>query len=262
MPSFIDQTGQMITLNNLPQRIISLVPSQTELLYDLGLSDEVVGITKFCIHPKNWFTTKTKIGGTKKLNIDTIHKLNPDLIIANKEENLKSDIEVLMQHYPVWISDITTLAHNNDMILKIGTLTGTDIKAQKIVHLIQKKFNELEHENRKTKTAYFIWQKPYMVAAGETFINSMMQAAGFDNIFSNQKRYPEINIEEIIEKNCELIILSSEPYPFKKKHIEEFKKFLPNLKIILADGEMFSWYGSRIMHAPAYFSSLLKQITS
>jgi len=262
MPSFIDQTGRTIELDYIPNRIISLVPSQTELLHDLGLSDEVVGITKFCIHPDKWFNAKTKVGGTKNINIDAIHSLKPDLIIANKEENLKSDIEILMQHYPVWISDIISLEDNNDMILKIGTLTSTKIKAKEIVTNIQQNFNNLNTDNRKIKTAYLIWQNPFMVAGSDTFINTMMQAAGFENIFLDKKRYPEINIEEIKMNKCELIILSSEPYPFKEKHLEAFQKLLPEVKIILADGELFSWYGSRIMQAPAYFSKIRNKVLS
>src|ERR1700741_3198050 len=106
---FIDQTGRKISIPQIPQRIISLVPSQTELLFDLGLDKEVVGITKFCVHPPEWFQTKTRVGGTKQLKIDLIKQLQPDLIIANKEENVKEQIEELEKHFPVWISDVNNL---------------------------------------------------------------------------------------------------------------------------------------------------------
>ena len=109
MSIFTDQTGRKITLDKPPHRIISLVPSQTELLYDLGLHNEVIGITKFCVHPQEWFQHKTRVGGTRQINIDIIHELRPDLIIANKEENVKEQVEELAGYYPVWISDVKHL---------------------------------------------------------------------------------------------------------------------------------------------------------
>src|SRR5688572_23408089 len=99
MPDFIDHTGRSIHLASVPRRIISLVPSQTELLADLGLDEEVVGITKFCVHPESWFINKTRVGGTKQIKMDIIHQLNPDLVLANKEENVKEQIEELERHY-------------------------------------------------------------------------------------------------------------------------------------------------------------------
>ena len=260
MLSFTDQTGQVIRLTAIPQRIISLVPSQTELLADLRLADEVVGITKFCIHPKDWFQTKTRVGGTKKINLSLIHSLHPDLIIANKEENVKEQINELQQQYPVWISDINNLDDAYEMIEQIGAMTGKSEQATCISKQISAEFSQLQTANFKPKTAYLIWQKPYMTVGGDTFIHSMLELAGFDNIWKEKTRYPEITIDELRNAHCELLLLSSEPFPFQQKHIDELQPLLPDTKIILADGELFSWYGSRLLKTPAYFKELHKQL--
>ena len=272
MPVFTDQTGHSIILNKIPEKIISLVPSQTELLYYLGLDEKVVGITKFCVHPPEWFNTKTKLGGTKQLKMDLIHQIEPDLIIANKEENTKEQVEQLAEHYPVWVSDINSLQAAYEMIEAVGEITGTHEKAAELISQIKSNLaeyqagstnhmNQSSIETSKPRTAYMIWKAPYMTVGGDTFIHSMMQVAGFENVFSNLKRYPEITIDQLTSANCELLFLSSEPFPFKQKHIEELRTFLPDTKIILVDGEMFSWYGSRLLYAPEYFKNLKKQIS-
>jgi ABC-type Fe3+-hydroxamate transport system substrate-binding protein len=246
-------------------RIVSLVPSQTELLFDLGLNEEVVGITKFCIHPEEWFRSKMRVGGTKNINLNIIRQLSPDLIIANKEENVKEQIEELAQKCDVWITDVNSLNDAVDMINNIGKLTGRIEAASVLVLKIEEGFDNLKinsSKRRKIPTAYFIWKDPYMVAAGDTFITDMMQYCGLENIFFQNKRYPQISLEEIKEKKCELILLSSEPYPFKQKHKEEIQSHLPKIKIELVDGEMFSWYGSRLLKSIDYFQSFLHKMNS
>ena len=260
MAIFFDQTGRSISLDKTPPRIISLVPSQTELLFDLGLTQEVIGITKFCIHPSEWFHTKTRVGGTKQLKMDIIHQLQPDLIIANKEENVKEQIEELENYFPVWISNVNNLNDAYEMIQQVGMITNKEEAAHEMIVQINKKFAPLQTTEHKLKTAYLIWQQPYMTIGGDTFINAMLETAGFKNIFANEKRYPEVSIEQLRTMNPELLLLSSEPFPFKQKHIDELQLQLPGTKIILADGEMFSWYGSRLLLAPAYFNNLQKQI--
>ena len=246
-----------------PSKIISLVPSQTELLYWLGLEEETIAITKFCVHPEVWFRTKTRIGGTKAIDIEKIMELKPDLIIANKEENVKEQVEALAETFPVWITDVTDLNGALGMIKDIGQLTGTEEKAESLITQIKEQFSILNAELRiqnSTKAAYLIWKDPYMTVGGDTFINSMMEAAGYKNIFAGSERYPEIEIADLQSAGCQLLILSSEPYPFSQKHITELQQQLPGTKIILADGEMFSWYGSRLLLAPLYFKELLLNI--
>lgn len=263
---YTDQLGRKIELSSPPKRIVSLVPSQTELLYDLGLRDEVVGITKFCIHPDEWFRSKTRVGGTKKLNLNIIKQLQPDLIIGNKEENEKSQIEQLMQEYPVWMSDIYTLRDALDMITRIGALVRKQQESQLIKLQIEAAFKALATTtpriaNYKLPTvAYFIWKDPWMAAGSGTFIHDMLERCGFQNIFRNSKRYPEVSLEQIKEANPEVILLSSEPYPFKEKHIQELQSVCPAAKIKLVDGELFSWYGSRLLKSPDYFRELSAEI--
>lgn len=263
MKIFTDQLNRKIEFSSLPKRIISLVPSQTELLYDLGLRDEVIGITKFCVHPEEWLRSRTRVGGTKKYDLEKIKALQPDLIIGNKEENEKEQIEDLMKLYNVWMSDIHNLKEALDMIARIGVLVGKNEEATNIKLRIESAFNNLQPAtcNPRTKTAYFIWRKPYMVAGHTTFINEMLTFCGFQNVFTDQdSRYPEVLKEDIVKAEPSLILLSSEPYPFREQHIQEFQELLPKAKILTVDGEMFSWYGSRLLQAPDYFRGLIQKM--
>lgn len=231
------------------------MPSQTELLFYLGLHKEIIGITKFCIHPADKFKQTTKVGGTKQLNIKLIKELKPDLIIANKEENERSQIEELMTICPVWISDISNLDEALGMIKGVGQLVDREAQAAALAGLIAERFYKLNIPSQNLKAAYLIWRKPYMVAGQNTFIDDMLQRCGLTNVFE-LGRYPEVTNEMLIAANPDVVFLSSEPYPFKQKHIDEFKALLPNAKVLLVDGEMFSWYGSRLLEAPGYFEGL------
>jgi len=259
MPVIVDQMNRAVDLPVTPKRIISIVPSQTELLFDLGLDEKIVGITNFCTHPGDKVKSKTKVGGTKKLNIELIKELNPDLIIANKEENDQAHVEELIKYFPVWISDINNLQSAVEMINGVGDVLGCKTQAEKLSYLIIHQFGQLKPSPLKLRVAYLIWRKPYMVAGSDTFINSMLQQCGFSNAF-NLSRYPEVNNEMLINVNPDLVFLSSEPYPFAQKHIAEFKVILPNAKIMLVDGEMFSWYGSRMLLAPDYMSGFINTL--
>ena len=258
-----DQLDNKVGLLSTPQRIISIVPSQTELLYDLGLADRVVGITKFCVHPEEWHIAKTRVGGTKQLDIEKITRLQPDLIIANKEENDRAQIEELQQNFPVWISDITTLDHAISMISSIGEVTQTGDQARHITDKITINFETLRSfatEYGQVEVAYLIWRDPMMTVSSDTFIHDMLLKCGFVNAFGNGERYPEIGLQELRLSDPKLIMLSSEPYPFKQKHLAELQSECPKAKVMLVDGEMFSWYGSRLIHAATYFQRLIDSI--
>ncbi len=246
-------------------RIVSLVPSQTELLFDLGLSDSIVGVTKFCIHPKE-ARKKAIIGGTKQVDFAKIADLNPHVIIGNKEENAQDFMEQLALKYPVFMSDIFTLDDAYTMIRGIGDLTHTTEKAVNIIEEIEHNFanfafkKSLSANDAPHKTClYLIWQQPYMAAAGNTFIDDMLQKAGLRNVLTDSLRYPALTPDEIAELQPDYIFLSSEPFPFKEKHIAALREICPNAAIRLVDGELFSWYGSRLRDAPAYFASLHSQ---
>lgn len=246
-------------------KIISLVPSQTELLHYLNLENEVVGITKFCIHPQKWWQSKTKVGGTKNVHINAIKNLQPSLIIANKEENVQSQIEELATICPVVVTNIITLNDALEMIAFVGNITNKIQEVQLLNQQIQFSFNQLnqlKENNYPKKVAYFIWRNPYMVAGKQTFIDNMLQACGFENVYLNHNRYPTTTIEELQQLKVDILLLSSEPYPFKEKHIQELQAQLPQVKILLVDGEFFSWYGSKLLHAPNYFMQLFQELNN
>lgn len=253
---FTDQLNNKIELNSYPKRIISLVPSQSELLWDLGLREELVGITKFCIHPQEMFVTIDRVGGTKTLNIEKIRALKSDLIIGNKEENEQSQILELQKEFTVWMSDIYNLQDALMMIRSVGALVNRVEEAEKLKLSIATSFLNLK--TTKKTVLYLIWKDPYMAAGKATFISDMLNRIGLENKISDvHARYPELNIEDIKALNPELILLSSEPYPFKSNHIKELQSILPDSKIILVDGELFSWYGSRLQTSVAYFNELV-----
>lgn len=252
--------GRDLLLPERPNKIICLVPSLTETLYYLGLEDRVVGISKFCKYPEDWFSKKSKIGGTKNIDLEKVEQLGPDLIIGNKEENNKEDIDKLSEKYPVWVSDINSFDDALHAIEWIGELTQSEKKAQRLIFEIQKAWsNILSFPIVQRSCAYIIWNKPLMSVGNSTFINDILLKLNFINVYNSQ-RYPETNFKELKDLNPEFIFLSSEPFPFSEKHKTLFKKEIPDSQIILVDGEMFSWYGSRMKPAATYFSTLLNDL--
>ncbi|WP_055445505.1 ABC transporter substrate-binding protein [Lacinutrix himadriensis] len=252
-----DQLGRPLNFKSVPKRIISLVPSQTELLYDLGLESSIVGITKFCVHPKQLLKTKTIVGGTKQINLDKIKALQPDIILCNKEENTKEIVAACNDICVVHVSEIENISHCVEMIQQYGELFNRKEEASEISEKIQnnlKDFQNYIQEKPTLKVAYFIWKNPFMVAGENTFINYLLQLNKLVNVYAHLGRYPEIEMQQ--NKEIEVVFLSSEPYPFKEKHIEELGAYYTNAKIQLVDGEMFSWYGSRLIKSFSYFKKL------
>jgi ABC-type Fe3+-hydroxamate transport system substrate-binding protein len=249
---FVDQMGREIHVPLEPKRIISLVPSQTELLYDLGLDSEVIGITKFCIHPAAWFRVKQRIGWTKQLNLELIRSLNPDLIIGNKEENTKEDIEALAKEFPVWMSDIVTLEDAFAMIHSIGVMTEKEDEAELLVEESIEAFSSLQNLGQGKTFLYFIWDDPAFLTGKNTFIDSMLTKIGYKNA-CDLERYPALT--DCPNVQPDVVFLSSEPYPFKENHRQKFQEMFPKADIRMIDGEMCSWYGSRMKLAATYFEN-------
>lgn len=254
-----DQIGRPLFFKDTPKRIVSLVPSQTELLYDLGLETSIVGITKFCVHPKHLKANKTIVGGTKQVDFTKISALKPDIILCNKEENTLEMVQNLTEIAPTHVSDIYSIKDCCKLIEMYGAIFNVKSDAKVIVEKINEElhsFNEFISDKPKRTVVYFIWKNPWMVAASNTFIDYMLALNHFDNFYKNFDRYPEIILEKEPNKNVDLILLSSEPYPFKEPHIVELKSFFPLSKVVLVDGEMFSWYGTRLLKAFHYFKAL------
>jgi ABC-type Fe3+-hydroxamate transport system substrate-binding protein len=257
---FTDQINETILLDVTPKRIVSLVPSQTEFLFDIGLDKEVVGITKFCIYPSYWLKSKTIVGGTKNLDIEKVRSLKPDLIIGNKEENTKEDIETLREIAPVWMSDIFNLEDALKMMDSIGRMVGKHEETRELVASIKGQFDSFKPIISKLSVLYLIWRKPYIGVASNTFIDDMLKRCCFNNILSDQTRYP--TFENFGSLNPQVLLLSSEPYPFKEKHLSELKAIFPDSQIKFVDGELFSWYGSRLQKSVEYFSRICNEISS
>lgn len=243
------------------KRIISLVPSLTELVLDLGIGDRLIGRTRFCIHPEDLVSDIPIIGGTKSLNIEKILSLNPDYIIANHEENRKEDIELLQKKVHVNITEIDTIQEALDSISILGNDLELSQNTDKLIGKIQHLLSETP-KLPSIKAAYFIWKDPWMVAADQTYINSILSHYKLENVFSNQARYPQTTLKELAEKSPELILLSSEPYPFKEKHIQEIQTICPDSSIQLINGEWFSWYGSGMVKAFKELNSWRKTISN
>jgi ABC-type Fe3+-hydroxamate transport system substrate-binding protein len=259
-----DPLGTSFELESSPTRIISLVPSLTETLYDLGLEEKIIGITKFCVHPVHFKSTKKIIGGTKKVHFEKIRLLKPDFIIANKEENTKEMVVELRKICPVWVTDIATVADVLQTITDFGQLFNCRMEARKWNDKIAYSFEEFKSLSQKApvrKAAYFIWKNPYMVAGTGTFIDELMQLNKFENCFKNQNRYPEVDIEVLKkEHDPEVVLLSSEPFPFKDEDAFEIGRFTHHSKTVFVDGEMFSWYGTRLHQAFRYFKQLQEKL--
>lgn len=257
-----DQLNRNLHIRETPKRIISLVPSQTELLVDLGLESSIVGLTKFCVHPDHLRKSKTIVGGTKQVHFDKIKDLAPDIILCNKEENTKEMISELEQIATVHISDVFKMDDALELIEMYGALFNVQQNANTLctsIHQEQEAFFEFIKNRKSLKVAYFIWKNPWMVAAKDTFIDSLLNLNNFENYFGKQQRYPEINIASISEE-LDLMLLSSEPYPFSSEDIQEIKEQFPKTKIILVDGEYFSWFGSRLQKAFKYFKLLQQEL--
>ena len=236
-------------------KIVSLVPSITETLFNFGLTKhEIVGRTKFCIHPAEEVKNVAIIGGTKNLNIDKILDLKPDLIIANKEENEKLQVEELAKSCRVWVTDIATLSDNENFLWEMGMVLKKRALAEEFNSRINSIFSSIKKENERKKVAYLIWQNPMMSVGGDTFINNILKEIGFENILQNKTRYPEITLEEISQ--ADYLFLSSEPYPFGEKHRVIFQDQLPSTKVVLVDGEAFSWFGTHILQCGDYLKKL------
>lgn len=244
-------------------RIVSLVPSQTELLVDMGLRELLVGVTKFCIHPQNLRKETVLVGGTKQVDIEKVRALKPDIIIGNKEENDEGNIRELEKIAPVWMSDIFTLQDSLEMLKHFGVIFNKEGKVKEIRDEIQQSFDACAgiFRDLPNKVHYFIWRKPYMVAGKNTFIDFVLTHLGLQNT-ETEARYPEVKFKSS-NKEVDFVFLSSEPYPFGKKHFDEFQNVYPNAKIILVDGEMFSWYGSRLRFLSNYIQQdLLPKINA
>jgi ABC-type Fe3+-hydroxamate transport system substrate-binding protein len=246
-----DARGRTITLLSAPRRIVSLVPSITELLADLDLHREVVGITRFCERPEDWRTAKTLVGGTKSVKTGLVAELQPDLVLANLEENEKEDVEAMDDWAPVYVTNVKTMPDALSMIRTVGRLTGTGDRARPLADRIARRFAALPNWPP-LRAVYLIWRDPYMTVGGDTFIHDVMTHGGFENVYGGDTRYPEVSLDELARRDLDAVLCSSEPFPFhqKERFTADLRQALPDTPIEVVDGQAFSWYGSRLLETP------------
>ena len=236
-------------------RVVSLVPSLTELLHDLGLDEEVVGVTTFCVRPPGWSRTKARVGGTKTVKLEKVAALEPDLVLANQEENRREDVEWIAARFPTHVTRVATVGEALEMIRAVGGLVEREARAGVVATQVAARFESLG-DLPPRRASYLIWRDPWMVAGGDTFIGDVMRRGGFVNAHEDGRRYPAVSAEELRAAAPELLLLSSEPFPFKERHAAELREAVPGARPVFVDGELFSWYGSRLLHTPAYLRSL------
>jgi ABC-type Fe3+-hydroxamate transport system substrate-binding protein len=265
MPAFplsvTDTLGRSVTLPTPPQRIVSLVPSQTELLAHLGLGNRVVGITRFCVHPDDWRERKTIVGGTKEVTIDRVAELEPDLILANREENTREDVTTLSDLAPVYVTDVPTVDAALAMIRTVGTLVDRTDAADALAEAIAQRFAAI-NPSAPIRAAYLIWRDPFMTVGHDTIIHDVMRRGGFTNVFSDRARYPEVALDTLADADPDVLLLPDEPFPFDQKpgFSTDLRKALPDTPVRFVDGELFSWYGSRLLDTPAHLRTLHREL--
>jgi ABC-type Fe3+-hydroxamate transport system substrate-binding protein len=263
MSSPTDARGHSISLDSPPRRIVSLVPSQTELLAHLGLEAEIVGITRFCERPEHLQSDTTIVGGTKQVDAETVRALNPDLILANHEENTAEDVEALEAIAPVFVTEVKTVSGALDMIRTVGTLTGTTDQTSTLVGKIISRFESLP-DFAPLRAAYLIWREPYMTVGHDTFIHDVMQWGGLENAYGDRTRYPEVTLDALADQDLDVVLCSSEPFPFHQddQFTADLRDALSDTPVAVVDGQPFSWYGPRLLDTPAYLTNLRERLPS
>jgi ABC-type Fe3+-hydroxamate transport system substrate-binding protein len=257
MPAATDARNQEVELDRPPRRIVSLVPSQTELLAYLGLDETVAGVTRFCARPSHWRDEKAIVGGTKAVDVDRVRALDPDLILANHEENTKADVEALEAIAPVFVTAVKTVTEALDMIRTVGTLTATSDQTSTLAGRIIARFSRLP-DFAPRRAAYLIWRDPYMTVGGDTFIHDIMDWGGFENAYGDHTRYPTVTLDELADADLDVVLCGTEPFPFHQedRFTEEVRSALPDTPVEVVDGQPFSWYGPRLLDTPPYLKEL------
>jgi ABC-type Fe3+-hydroxamate transport system substrate-binding protein len=259
MAARVDASGVAVELPRSPRRIVSLVPSITETLCALGLAEALVAVTVYCVEPREIVGGKTRIGGEKNPDLEKIRSLQPDLVIANVEENVREHIDHLRAwSIPVWVTYPRTVADGIQVIADLGELTGAAARAAELVGEIAPLYERVRAAGvRRSGPSVFypIWRGPYMTINRDTYIHDMLLTCGARNVFADApERYPAVTLEEVATRRPEVILLPDEPFRFRRAHLADFAALrdVPAVRdgrIHLVDGKPFSWHGPRIAEA-------------
>jgi len=247
-------------------QIVSLCPSITETLIEFGLSEQICGVTKFCIHPESVVKNLCPLGGTKDPNLARIRELDPDLIFMNSEENRREDYESLAKDYKVDVSEPKSVAEIPSLLRHFGALTHREAPAERAAQKLERALQSLR-KARGQRTSlfsyvYLIWRKPWMCVGTDTYVSRLFEEAGGTNLFGDaNERYPEISLQDIAEKKPNYIFLADEPFPFAERHIPEVKKACPLAKVEVISGDDCCWHGIRSIRGVELMQSLLERLT-
>ncbi len=247
-----------------PERIVSLVPSLTEALFAFGVGEKVVGRTRYCTQPPRAVGKIPKVGGTKKVSVSHVLDLEPDLVVAVREENSRKNIEELREAgIPVLVGAPEEVAGAIDLLKELAARVGAP-RAEAVLGPIERVYRRLQTRRREKARRVFvpIWKKPYMSIGSDTYVHDVLKTCGGENVFGGTMRYPIVTLEEVEAAQPEAILLPDEPYPFSAEDLEEFYSLETPAargdRIYLVDGKLLTWYGPRMGSSLAQLSSLLE----
>lgn len=264
---YVDALNRAVELSATPRRIISLVPSLTEALFAFGVGRKVVGVTSFCVEPREAVADRPKVGGTKTLRVERVLELQPDLVVASAEENRKEDIEALVREgLPVFVTLPTTVAEAIDMMEQLADMAGAGRTAGKIVKEARRALDEVREQcqsRRPVRTFCPIWRNPWMTVGPGTYVHDFITVCGAENIFQwRHERYPKVELAEMAERDPEVVLLPDEPFRFGAKHVPEVAAYrevraVVDGRIYLVEGKHLCWYGPRIAGSLRFVSGLI-----
>jgi ABC-type Fe3+-hydroxamate transport system substrate-binding protein len=263
-----DALGRLLQLPAPPQRIVSLVPSLTETLFAFGAGERLVGITDFCVEPAAEVAGLPKVRGTKNPNREAIRELQPDLILAAKEENRERDVAAFeAMSLPVYVTDMRSMADVVTQCAALADLLEVAASAAPLIDELRELIAEAEARlQRRTKRRYllaFIWRDPWMAVGADTYADDVLRLAGAINLAHELPgRYPRADLEDFLDLDPELILLPGEPYAFSDEDVLELASFgdeeFPGPRIALCDGMALTWPGPRSADALRLFTTILE----
>lgn len=227
------------------RKIISLCPSVTETICELGFPEKLAGITDFCVHPSKYVKQIPKIGGVKNPDIKKILRLKPDLVLFVKDENTLQDYEKLHTHLECIVFDIKTIDDSMNMIASLEKILNAG-RTKSLINQMNKLIGKTIPKYPDKKYLYLVWKNPFMAAANNTYTSSLLSVFGMKNFLAHEEGYPEINLSEI-DADTDYIFLPDEPWKFTAKDRHEISEIFPKSKVINVDGKLFSWFGYRTL---------------